>query len=303
MIVKACDEIPEKERVALRGAVRTIDDIANHLLARFNVTDVKAFDDSNTVESLLVSATILQIITDKKFLYQNKHVCITSKIHENAQFAFIKVNQASFKRMLSNVLDNAAEATNSEDAKVLVLVDANIEWVNITVKDNGHGMSPEVIEKIMRGVPVTQGKDSGHGLGLSQVREFIQESAAQIDISSTKHQGTAVKLSFPKIMCDLVVSIDPQLLKVICVNIFRKFPASDIVIAIKMSVGSCLISFNVALESAITEDDIFNEFLCKQDGEILAGFGLCNLILRLADGDISLQKSSHQLCIDVRLAC
>lgn len=200
MIVKACDEIPEKERVALRGAVRTIDDIANHLLARFKVTDVKAFDDSNTVESLLVSATILQIITNKKFLYQNKHVYITSKIHENAQFAFIKVNQASLKRMLSNVLDNAAEATNSEDAKVLVLVDANIDWVNITVKDNGHGMSPEVIEKIMRGEPVTQGKDSGHGLGLSQVREFILESAAQIDISSTKHQGTAVKLSFPKIM-------------------------------------------------------------------------------------------------------
>lgn len=101
---------------------------------------------------------------------------------------------------------------------------------------------------------------------------------------------------------DLVVSIDPQLLKVICVNIFRKFPASDIVISIKMLVGSCLISFNVALESEITEDDIFNEFLCKQDGEVLAGLGLCNLILRLSDGDIFLQKSSHQLSIDVRLA-
>jgi hypothetical protein len=73
MIVKSCTEIPEAYRIALREAATSIGDIANHLLNQYQKKepDTEIADER---EPILVSATLLQLLTDKKYQYQNLSV-------------------------------------------------------------------------------------------------------------------------------------------------------------------------------------------------------------------------------------
>lgn len=54
-----------------------------------------------------------------------------------------------------------------------------------------------------------------------------------------------------------VVSIAPQILKVICVNIFRKFLTGDILIIMNTEMQSCFICFNISLVSETETDKLF----------------------------------------------
>ena len=68
MIIKACTDIPEDERISLREAAISIDDIANNLLNRYQQEDDAAIKVEER-QAILVSARLLQILADKKYQY------------------------------------------------------------------------------------------------------------------------------------------------------------------------------------------------------------------------------------------
>ena len=72
------------------------------------------------------------------------------------------------------------------------------EYVSITVRDNGTGMTPEVIAKVFDPYFTTKETGYGIGLGLSQVYGFMKQSNGYIDINSAPGSGTSVTLFFPR---------------------------------------------------------------------------------------------------------
>ena len=72
------------------------------------------------------------------------------------------------------------------------------EYVSITVRDNGTGMTPEVIAKVFDPYFTTKETGYGIGLGLSQVYGFMKQSNGYIDINSSPGSGTSVTLFFPR---------------------------------------------------------------------------------------------------------
>jgi hypothetical protein len=60
-------------------------------------------------------------------------------------------------------------------------------------------MPPEIVDKIMNNISVTQGKEDGHGLGLMQVREALQKNRAKLSINSKIGIGTSIILTFPRV--------------------------------------------------------------------------------------------------------
>jgi signal transduction histidine kinase len=68
-------------------------------------------------------------------------------------------------------------------------------WAEIVVRDNGSGMSREVLDRAFE--PFFTTRTDGSGLGLSQVLGFVQQSAGAIRIESTEGAGTTVTLLFP----------------------------------------------------------------------------------------------------------
>lgn len=197
MIVKSCAEIPETDRIALREAAIGIGDIANHLLNQYQ----KKEQDSETDDRkpILISAVLMQLLTEKKYQYQNLAVKFDSDFTQNSHFSFIKISSSAFKRMISNLINNAVDAFDKNKGKVDLKLDASTEWVKITIQDNGKGMPVEVIDKIMSHIAVTAGKKSGHGIGLTQVQETLQHNQGELAIDSKLGKGTKITLTFPRI--------------------------------------------------------------------------------------------------------
>ena len=75
---------------------------------------------------------------------------------------------------------------------------ASGEYVSIAVRDNGIGMTPEVIAKVFDPYFTTK-TGLGTGLGLSQVYGFMKQSNGHIDIDSAPGRGTSETLYFPRI--------------------------------------------------------------------------------------------------------
>lgn len=199
MIVKSCTDIPENERIALREAAMGIEDIANNLLAKYVNKSTESSLDEEQRRPKLVSAVLLQLITDKKYQYNNLSIKLLCEIDEDSHFAFINVAPSFFRRMISNIINNAVDAVEKDDGKVTVKLRASNEWVYIEVIDNGKGMPPELIDKILKRESVTHGKQTGHGIGLTQVHESLEQSQAEMLINSIQNEQTTITLKFPRI--------------------------------------------------------------------------------------------------------
>jgi signal transduction histidine kinase len=72
------------------------------------------------------------------------------------------------------------------------------EYVSITVRDNGSGMTPQVVAKVFDPYFTTKETGKGTGFGLSQVYGFMKQSNGYIDIDSAPGKGTSVTLCFPR---------------------------------------------------------------------------------------------------------
>ena len=195
MVIKSCAEIPEPERIALREAAISIGDIANSLLSRYQATDT--LPERAERQPLLVSATLMQLLTDKKYEYPR--ASWTYEVNSAGHFAFIIIAPSDFKRAISNLINNAVEACDRHSAHITVQIHADNEWLNILIQDNGKGMTPAVIDKIKQQIAITGEKKSGHGIGLMQVRETLQRHQGELAFDSAVEQGTTVTLTFPRI--------------------------------------------------------------------------------------------------------
>ena len=71
-------------------------------------------------------------------------------------------------------------------------------YVEISVTDNGDGMSPEVRRRSIDPFFTTKDTASGTGLGLSMVYGFIQQSSGELRIYSEEGVGTTIRLTLPR---------------------------------------------------------------------------------------------------------
>src|SRR5579863_7051917 len=143
LVDESSHAIPEEERITLRQASMRISAIAQHMLSRYKNETY----ENEMAEPVLVSAAMLEVLGEKR--YEHKEVEFTTDFMPVADFTFINVEPSQFKRMMSNLLNNAVEALdNKPDGTIDVSLNVDEEWVMIIVYDNGKGMSKELVNKI-----------------------------------------------------------------------------------------------------------------------------------------------------------
>lgn len=72
------------------------------------------------------------------------------------------------------------------------------DYVVVTVRDTGSGMTPEVQAKAFEPFFTTKGPGSGSGLGLSQVFGTARQSGGDVQIESEIGKGTAIAVFLPR---------------------------------------------------------------------------------------------------------
>jgi two-component system cell cycle sensor histidine kinase/response regulator CckA len=71
-------------------------------------------------------------------------------------------------------------------------------YVEVTVRDTGVGMAPEVLEKVFEPFYTTKPVSKGTGLGLATVYGTVQEHHGAVQVQSRPGQGTTVRILLPR---------------------------------------------------------------------------------------------------------
>jgi len=122
------------------------------------------------------------------------------------------IDQSQFNAAILNLVINAHDALPkggtieiSTERWVVntVTVDAPLPgiYVRVQVKDDGHGMSPEVTRRVFDPFFTTKG-ERGTGLGLPQVSAFMRLINGHVSIASERGVGTTVSLFVPSAEAD-----------------------------------------------------------------------------------------------------
>lgn len=106
------------------------------------------------------------------------------------------VPRHEFKRVISNILNNAYEA-NPISTKIEVRVEAKNTSIQISISDNGGGIAEDVLREIKAG-NIKSTKVSGRGIGLLNARESAGHWNGTLKVRSNTGVGTTIDISVPR---------------------------------------------------------------------------------------------------------
>ena len=111
----------------------------------------------------------------------------------------VVVDPEQFKRVVVNLVDNAAEAMQDSPLKILtVTTRAGIaETVEIEFADSGCGITPDEKEKLF--LPYFSTKGRGTGLGLAIVSHILSEHGASVRVEDNKPCGARFTVEVPSV--------------------------------------------------------------------------------------------------------
>jgi PAS domain S-box-containing protein len=110
----------------------------------------------------------------------------------------VNVDREQLKRVVVNLVDNAAEAMqNSLVRRLYISTAAAGDFVELVVADTGCGISPEEKEKLF--LPYFSTKGRGTGLGLAIVSHILTEHNAQVRVEDNFPTGARFVVEIPAI--------------------------------------------------------------------------------------------------------
>ncbi len=122
---------------------------------------------------------------------------LTIKVEPAARF--IRASADLLELALLNMAVNARDAM-ADGGELEILAALNPEkknWVNIRVRDTGHGMSKAVLGRVMEPFFTTKGDGKGTGLGTGQILAAVRPSGGSVDVQSKEGVGSTFTLRLP----------------------------------------------------------------------------------------------------------
>ncbi|MCM8769740.1 MAG: ATP-binding protein [Candidatus Omnitrophica bacterium] len=108
----------------------------------------------------------------------------------------IECDEGKIRQALLNIFLNSRDAIVGEGNLEVELRDDG-EMIEISIWDNGTGMSPDVLKRIFD--PFFTTKPRGTGLGLPIVASIIDEHGGNIRVESEENRGTLVVIRLPRV--------------------------------------------------------------------------------------------------------
>jgi len=192
--------VPEAQRIALRSSVKRIQDIANNLSNMKDESDAEKIYEArrNNMRFELIGSLTETIISEKRTHYRDReNITIEEQFDESSYGAFAYVEATEYKRIISNLVNNAVEALGKQGT-ITASIHATENEVIIRIKDTGIGIPEDHIAKVFeRGVSF--GKKDGKGLGLAHARETIEKWNGSIHIESEVGIGTTLTITLKRV--------------------------------------------------------------------------------------------------------
>ena len=107
----------------------------------------------------------------------------------------IRFQKATLEQIILNLVTNAVEALPEREGMVEIRTLDQGDKALLMVRDNGVGIKEEIREQIFE--PFFTTKEKGSGLGLSLIKEWVEESGGRISVESEEGKGSCFRIEFP----------------------------------------------------------------------------------------------------------
>ena len=183
---EAARDVREMVRVVQRGAQRTKAIVT--ALHNYSRTDDESVVDFDIDRSLDDSLELLRHLLKDKTV--TKHYGDVGRVRGHAG----QVNQ-----VFMNLLTNAAQAiAGKDDATITIETTGDAGTVEVKIKDNGQGISTDVLPRIWDPFFTTKDVGEGTGLGLSIVHELVERHGGTIECATELGAGTEFTVRLPR---------------------------------------------------------------------------------------------------------
>jgi signal transduction histidine kinase len=186
--------LPEDIRLIIRNAAQRIKAIANDLL-RLSKDTEKPASPQNAAEAKLLPLLLESMMGEKLPRLKGQgcsQLIFTVEPGDNA--LFVHLPEVPFLRALSNLIDNALDATPQGGTVTMNLSRSGAQAL-IAITDEGNGIPPEVLN-VLGKQPISFGKENGNGLGFFSAHKTIIELGGRIDVASSPC-GSTVFITLP----------------------------------------------------------------------------------------------------------
>ncbi|MDH5607908.1 MAG: ATP-binding protein [Cyclobacteriaceae bacterium] len=135
-------------------------------------------------------------------LYDNH---ITLERNFQSEECNIEALHTALNQVFSNIITNAIDAINEKvttnnlvnfPGKIVISTTQNDEEILITFKDNGIGMTDDVLENIFN--PFFTTKNEGSGIGMSICQDVVNEHNGKINIKTHPGLGSDITVAIPR---------------------------------------------------------------------------------------------------------
>lgn len=123
----------------------------------------------------------------------------TLQVQADPDLPLVRMSSQRLTRLVVNLLVNAAHAIERRPARSVALTARAEEGgLQIVVRDEGMGMSAEVLRRAREPFFTTKAVGVGTGLGLSTIQSMLEEAGGRMAIESEEAVGTTVSVWIPR---------------------------------------------------------------------------------------------------------
>jgi nitrogen fixation/metabolism regulation signal transduction histidine kinase len=173
----------------ISGAVETMRTLVDEFatLARFPTAQPQATSINHIVDSALA-------------MFNGRLDGIELRTTLAPNLPYVLADPDSIKRVVANLVDNAAEATQDSMLREIhistdLVSDESRDMVEISVSDTGHGVTSDLREKLF--LPYFSTKDRGTGLGLAIVSRIVEEHHGSVRVEENTPVGARFVVELP----------------------------------------------------------------------------------------------------------
>lgn len=177
--------------------MRTMVNSTNHLLNNLLHWAKGHIEDGVMEEEVVnIHALIQDVILPLTGLLTEKQNMVHVEVDKTLSMT---VNKGILEFIIRNLTLNANKFSDS--GTINITISKENSHIRFSISDNGTGIEPERINTIFewgksKSTKGTRG-EPGSGLGLPMVKEFVEQMAGEINVSSEMNQGTTVTIQLP----------------------------------------------------------------------------------------------------------
>ena len=183
----------EKFLTAITANSERLAEMVNDLLELERIEQGQLYQQK---EKINIRQEINLIFESIEALANDQNVELMNKLNDDL---YIYTDKSAFRGIFLNLLNNAIKYSKEGG---LVTISSNKTKTNtiITVEDGGYGIEKNNLQRIFDRfyrTPKARAHTNGSGLGLSLVKQLINQIGGAIDVKSKINKGTTFFVSFP----------------------------------------------------------------------------------------------------------